>query len=453
MKGRIKVEAELREAQVDNINYREFAEMLLCFKPGQCLPDELYRNLPEEILQHLEICKTQRQKDMMLLGMLPVIGALMHNVEFQYQEKTYYPNLYTLIVAPPAHGKRFAMYAEHLSAKIDEANHMDYINELESPEKDKFVKPPIIYRIPGDSSNAALKEQLVANKGVGYILESEADTFANAEKQDWGGQSDMIRQSFEHETIARRRKGDKVPLVIKKPKFSFCVTGTPNQVSGIIRSVHDGTFSRFIIYSINEIGSFQAWEEDSQEGGKMDYEKGLASFGKQIHDLLASKSVKVKYDSGCREFVTKVGITLHREFSQQSMDLEPSVFRGVVQALKICSILTVLRNKQCISTEAENIELLADIEDLKLAFLIVGVGLANARKMVCKYNNAPDVKSSLRMFFERLPDGEFSTKVAIEKGHELGIAKRTVSDNLDRLVEDNNLEKVKHGLYRKVKPS
>jgi hypothetical protein len=115
----------------------------------------------------------------------------------------------------------------------------------EAPTKPTFK---VVY-IPANTSYAKILWHLEQNDGTGIICETEADTLGNVFKQEWGSYSDMLRKSFHHERLSRSRKGNNEFTEVNAPSLSIALSGTPNQVTGLISSSEDGLFSRFIFYA------------------------------------------------------------------------------------------------------------------------------------------------------------------------------------------------------------
>ena len=89
------------------------------------------------------------------------------------------------------------------------------------------------------------------------IMESEADTLSNMLNNDWSNYSDVLRKAFHHEPISISRKIEKIFEEINQPKLSMVISGTPNQLQPLIKSKDNGLFSRFIVYSFDEIAEFK----------------------------------------------------------------------------------------------------------------------------------------------------------------------------------------------------
>ncbi|MEJ7830668.1 MAG: DUF3987 domain-containing protein, partial [Segetibacter sp.] len=172
-------------------------------------------------------------------------------------------------VAPAASGKGVLKFAKMMAdeyhnyvlktSREDEAKYNQKISEHKQKVSNKKrgsitteeepVKPcfKVVY-IPANTSYAKILWHLEQNEGSGIICETEADTLGNVFKQEWGSYSDMLRKSFHHERISSSRKQNNEFIEVNSPSLSIALSGTPNQVTGLIASAEDGLFSRFLFY-------------------------------------------------------------------------------------------------------------------------------------------------------------------------------------------------------------
>ena len=84
------------------------------------------------------------------------------------------------------------------------------------------------------------------NGGRGTVFETEADTLADALKQDHGGFSDTLRQSFGHEPLSYFRRTNSEDVEIASPALSVVLSSTFDQLVKLIPSAENGLFSRFV---------------------------------------------------------------------------------------------------------------------------------------------------------------------------------------------------------------
>jgi len=198
------------------------------------IPDEVYTLLPTFLKEAVRIFDDKRQRDVVLTGALSIIGGSLDKVSGVYHQHILFPNLYAFIVAKAASGKGALKY----SKMIGQALHAYYL-------KQGHVPPKILY-IPANSSASAVIRHLKDSGGKGIIVETEADTLNNSIKQEWGNFSDMLRKAFHHEPISISRTANNQFDEVEQPRLSIALSGTPNQILGLIPSAEDGLFSRFL---------------------------------------------------------------------------------------------------------------------------------------------------------------------------------------------------------------
>ncbi len=103
---------------------------------------------------------------------------------------------------------------------------------------------------PGNITSAKLIELLsVADDSyVLLICETEMDALGVASRSEHGLQlSTILRQAFHHEQISKAIKQDDEYVLIKSPRLSAILAGTPNQLPKLLHSNADGLVSRFLV--------------------------------------------------------------------------------------------------------------------------------------------------------------------------------------------------------------
>jgi hypothetical protein len=58
-----------------------------------------------------------------------------------------------------------------------------------------------------------------------------------------------LGSNYLHERLSSSRKGNNEFTEVNAPSLSIALSGTPNQVTGLIASSEDGLFSRFLFYA------------------------------------------------------------------------------------------------------------------------------------------------------------------------------------------------------------
>lgn len=428
------------------------------------IPDQIYDILPPTLKEACNVFKG-RERDVFFTSALSVISGGLHNVSGLYDKNKVFPNLFSIIIAPPASGKGVMKYSRQLGdcyhdfllnqsredlkeykkekrvfdLKVKKAKTDQAIEALIEPEEPKFK----MFFIPGNTSSAMITKHLEYNDGMGCICETEADALTNALKQEWGSFSDIIRKGFQAEIISLSRKTDLEYSEIKEPKFSLALTGTPNQLDLLITSVQDGLFSRVLFYSFN---AAPIW--------KTTYTTGIGKSNKEIfEDYSADLCDKFKNNAVQKFAMTEEqGLKLDNTFEEllrhnialYDKNVSGTVYRLGLMCYKIAMTLSAVRS--------DDTEIICSEEDFNTAlylvkevYLVHGINILNRVSKTSKKLNS--TQTALYDWIKI--KGTFKRSEISEKSKVLGIKDRTLSDILKRFIELNLIEKVSHGVYTK----
>lgn len=418
----------------------------------------VYENLPSILSDLVSCAQNDREKDILLLSGLTTYGAIAHNITGYYRNELVYPNLYSCIVAPAASGKGIMRRARTVAQEIQSDLSKEYESKLynyrtESKQtkgsKPQPKPPRKIFLIPGNISSAALAENLQNNDGTGLIIETEIDTLNFANNAEFGSFSDMLRKCFHHEPISVSRKTDSEFIEIQNPRFAIAVSGTPDQILGLLNSAEDGLFSRFLFYAYFDRGEIDIMPRLNQTKSMEEFnalQKTVFSFWEWLK--INPKEIELTHEQW-----TRLNITLKKwakDSSIASTELQSSALRLGVIAFKIMMIITACRafenriSKEKIKVTEQDFErAISIVETLKIHSELIYSGLPKKGKNI----NFKTLKQ--RIFWKNLPEN-FSRKEAIEIGMKFEIPERTTDKFLSDQVQNENLERVSSGQYRKV---
>jgi len=413
------------------------------------IPDEVYDLLPDILKRGSEIFQSKREKDVFLTSAVTVLSGCFPSITGLYDNKMVTSNLYSFIIAPPASGKSALAAARDMVIEIHDDKQDESDTEYSTSNEDSS-QPQKVLLIPGNISAAEMIALLNANNGQGIICEPEADTISNCLKQDWGGFSDLLRKAFHHESLSYARKKKHEYIEIKQPRLSLSLSGTPNQVSALIKSVHDGLYSRFIFYVFRNIPQ---WKDVSPQSGVPIYDEYIATLQKDIkyvYNVSRSKEYKFdltevqwaklnnQYTNNLRESITFIG----NETSSIIMRL------GIIQ-YRIAMVLSILRHFE---KPLEDPNLTCSDVDYGIAEIMGEIYLKHSQLLFKIMTKQLDdgLKGNIKNFFNLLPVIPFRRKDAILIGEKLGIAERTASKYLKRLLENKFLiQEKEQGPYQK----
>ena len=428
------------------------------------IPDQIYDVLPPKLKEACNVFKG-RERDVFFTSALCVISGGLYNVSGLYANDKVFPNLFSIIIAPPASGKGVMKYSRQLGdcfhnflrnqseeelkeykkekrvfdLKVKKAKTDQVIEALIEPDRPKYK----VFLIAGDISSAMIVKQLEDNDGIGCICETEADALTNALKQEWGGFSNIIRKGFQAEIISQSRKTNLEYTEIKEPKFSLALTGTPNQLDLLMTSVQDGLFSRVLFYSFN---AAPIW--------KTTYTSGISRSNKDIFvDYSAALCDKFKSNTAQKFAMTeKQGLKLDNTFIEllrhntalYGEDASGTIKRLGLMCYKIAMTLSAIRS--------DATEIICSEEDFNTAlylvkevYLIHGINMLNR---VSKTSNKLNTTQTALYNWIKTKD-TFKRSEISEQASLSGIKDRTLSDILKRFIELELIKKVSHGVYTK----
>lgn len=441
-------------------------------KATPTIPEELYLQMPD-LLQHGAMAFTdERERDVFLTGALAILSGCLPGVKGVYAGNEVFPNVFSFAIAPAASGKGALKFAKMLAddyhsfvLKASREAEMQYNQELsehkqrisskkkgdtsteEPPTKPTFK---VVY-IPANTSYAKILWHLEQNEGTGIICETEADTLGNVFKQEWGSYSDMLRKSFHHERLSSSRKGNNEFTEVNAPSLSIALSGTPNQVTGLIASSEDGLFSRFLFYAFKVE---QRWKDVSPNANNINLTEHFKVLSGRVFNMVQF----LQREETIIELTTEQWQQLNQhcegwlnEVTMFTAEEAASIVKRLGLILyRMAMIFTSLRKFE--NGEAATRIVCTD-EDFNTAMRLAEIYLHHS---ILMFNNLPKQSEatqfktgdSKRKFFEALP-AEFTRQQAVEIGKQFQLSPRTVDDILHNAT-GKALEKLKAGHYRKI---
>ena len=436
------------------------------------IPEELYRQMPDILKQGALAFTDERERDVFLTGALAILSGCLPGVKGVYAGNEVFPNLFSFAIAPAASGKGALKFAKMLAdeyhsfvltaSRESEAQYNQEVSEhkqkLHSKKKTDTafeevpVKPSfkVVY-IPANTSYAKILWHLEQNEGTGIICETEADTLGNVFKQEWGSYSDMLRKSFHHERLSSSRKGNNEFTEVNAPSLSIALSGTPNQVTGLISSSEDGLFSRFMFYAFKVE---QKWKDVSPNANNINLTEHFKTLSltvfKMVLFLQREETIVDLTDPQWQQLNRTCEGWLNEVTMFTAEEAASIVKRLGLILYRMAMLFTALRKFE--NGEAANQVVCTD-EDFSTALRLAEIYLHHS---ILMFNNLPKqtdatqfkTGDSKRKFFDALPQ-EFTRQQAVETGKQFQLAARTVDDIL-RNATGKALEKLKAGHYRKT---
>lgn len=417
---------------------------------------EIYKNLPDVLKSITEPFKG-REKDIVLVSSLGVLSSCLPNIMGYYDGDEVFPNLFVLIIAPPASGKGVMNFSRILIERIhnkilEESKTESLLCENEKKKRKKKnnidVCPSIKIKIlPANISTAEMYSFLGSSEHGLLIMESEADTLSNMLNNDWSNYSDVLRKVFHHEPISISRKMDKVFEEIKQPKLSMVISGTPNQLQPLIKSKDNGLFSRFVIYSFDEIAEFKNVFAIRSKENRIAFEI-LANEVFNLYGELAKLKKPIEFEfteNQIKRFMSKFKIIREDVINNHSASFLSSLNRHGLIMFRICMILSVLRYKQVITTKEV---LVCNNRDFLNALSLTTTLLRHSQFTFDSFENG-----GLTLQDEEILDqlsSSFTRKDAIAIGEKMNIPVRTIDDKLVQFQNKKLTKKIRRGIFKKL---
>ena len=399
--------------------------------------------LPTLLAEALSVSPEGETRDMLLLSLLTNCAYALPAMRMLHgrPHHTYSPELLTMIVAPAASGKGIMNYGRLLLQAIEGCNGKQ------------------VY-IPANSSASALLKMMDEYDGRGIVFATEMDTLTQTLRAAYGQFGDIVRCIFEHETVSQLRRQNNEFIEIRSPRIAMLLSGTPNQVSPLLRNRENGLMSRFACYVVNNRMDFDDHVWDVEEEGNIPHES-------MLYDRLATE-LGDRYlwmetaGHECYFYLTNTQLkTIKRMFrseydnySAEFGDLfDASLKRMPVIMKRIGMILAGLRLDM---TKPLPERVVCSEEDFQ-TMLLIGHKLLMHAAMV--FQMMPELKATpvgeiggnmlQRQFFQMLPT-DFTKQDAVKQAEVLGIGYKTIDRWLQKSINCNEIQHVAHGKYCKT---
>jgi hypothetical protein len=456
--------------------------------PPTILP-YVFKMLPDPLKGAIEQYDSNEEKSIALLSSLTTVAAGLHNIRIPFRKKEYHCNLFQVIVGPPASNKGITLHSRVILDKVqirlkrqylvDKAKHLKALHDRKEKENQKSIDSldvkeseeiniesesssnnnkyndlevsltepnPKHIILPSDISSASLVDLIEKNDGFGLIFDSEAQTILNTFKQDWGANlASMLLKTFENEPLELARKSMKSMISIPEPRFSVLLTGNPEHLFGLVKSITNGLYSRFCIYQTQKIG----WMDIKQNENNKNYLEGYGELSTIVGDLNESLStglnIQFRLTGDQIEMFNKFFGSLDGILSSEiDTNFSSVVKRMGVICYRICSLLGAMRNHASLNRHLE-----CSNEDFAVALSVCSTLLKHS---VYTFMTSAETNLPLVKFYSQLPT-RFTRKEAQIVASDMEVKVRTMDLYLKELISNNKLRKASHGIYEKNTPA
>ncbi len=453
------------------------------------IPPYVFKMLPDPLKGAIEQYDSNEEKSIALLSSLTTVAAGLHNIRIPFRKKEYHCNLFQVIVGPPASNKGITLHSRVILDKVqirlkrqylvDKAKHLKALHDRKEKENQKSIDSLDVKKseeiniesesssnnnnydhlevsltepnqkhiiLPSDISSAALVDLVEKNDGFGLIFDSEAQTILNTFKQDWGANlSSVLLKSFENEPLELARKSLKSMISIPEPRLSVLLTGNPEHLSGLVKSITNGLYSRFCIYQTQKIG----WMDIKQNENNKNYLEGYGELSTIVGNLNESLStglnIQFRLTGDQIEMFNKFFGSLDGILSSEiDTNFSSVVKRMGVICYRICSLLGAMRNHASLNRHLE-----CSNEDFAVALSVCSTLLKHS---VYTFMTSAETNLPLVKFYSQLPT-RFTRKEAQIVASDMEVKVRTMDLYLKELISNNKLRKASHGIYEKNTPA
>lgn len=436
--------------------------------------------LPVLFRDGMRVAQTEQQKDMLLLSLITAAGYALPKtfVRHGLPAHKYYPNLMTVVLAPPASGKGIMNLSRRLLQPIhDEKRRLTQEAAMAAAlaGSDEPV-PEQMAMLPANASCNAFLHLLNDNDGRAIMIETEMDVLSGTWRRDYGNYSAAFRQAFEHETIskARKLKGELLTEV-NNPQLSVLLSGTPAQLYPLLVSRENGLASRLLCYTVDQIVPFR--EEAILKHGEKRADEGEAIFSRLSDELYAIYHWLNDQERECEWRLTDAqademrgrfldGCRLLEEQMQLPLSFDSVIKRLPVTLLRIGMILSMVRyweehvqphlgEKTLPEVPAELVCSDADFEVL-MSFMSVLVyhamtvhALLPGEDDLLRAASADESESAPDALLASLPK-QFGRKEAVIEGEKMGLGSRAVEKRLKNWEDEKLILRISRGHYCKT---
>lgn len=449
---------------------------------------EVFASLPPALAEAINQYESDEEKSIALLSAITTTAAGLNGIKIPYRKKRFNCNLYQVIVGPPASNKGIAIHSRAILSKVqarlkkeyvfemakykqalkekNQKDNQESIDSLEVKESEEIniksesnavrEKYDLDYNLeepnqkhiilPSDISSAALIDLLEKNDGFGLVFDSEAQTILNTFKQDWGANlTSMLLKTFENEPLELARKSLKSMIAIPEPRLSVLLTGNPEHLLGLVKSITNGLYSRFCIYQTQKIGWMDMKQNENDKNYLDGYER-MSIIVNQINERLTT-------GLGLEFVLSEDQIYAYNQYfgaihEMLSNQIDPH-FSSVVKRMgvvcyRISAVLGAIRNHSQTGSRFQ-----CSNEDFATAISICSTLLQHS---VYTFLTTSEPNSAIEEFYKRL-EHSFTRTEALSIADELGIKSRRMDFYLKELTKQKKIRKISHGQYEKCTPA
>ena len=357
-----------REGDADEEEDNLFGKNEALRRQAPYFPDELFNHLPPLLSEGVQLARSRRERDMLLMGMLANISGCLPGVQVLYDQMYCSMHLYFMAIAHAGAGKGVLALASILPNAIH--RHYEKQNQqatreykeatlrwnLEVKQAEKAKRLPdlslcpeaprlMTLKVSANISKSRLIIYLEDNGKLGAIINAtELDMVSGAIHQECGKHDVVFRAAFQHEEVSSDYKIDGKQVMAHEPHLAFCFAGTPSQLLAFIKSLANGLFSRIGIYTGE--GEWK-WRQVAPKKSGTDFRavfRGLSERLLEMHLFLLQSPTEVVFTPEQWDVhAARFSNWLNEVVGEKEDSPGAIVLRHGLIAMRIAGILTALR--------------------------------------------------------------------------------------------------------------
>lgn len=419
------------------------------------VPPEAYAALPPIIKDLVDVFDRDVSREIVLAAALPALSAAMPNVEGWYGGQFCGPQIYVGLVAPAGTGKGAARHAKDLVKGAD-CLLREELASAHGEGEAGIAEGPVLF-LPVNSSAAAMIEHMGACNVPYLAFDTEQDVLVSLMKQDWGQVSHLLRQAFEREDFAARRKGTYVH--VERPRLSLFLSGTEDQFLSMFGDgIGNGLYSRFAWLWVPAVDEWITPRPDASRAFPDEVVAELSDRVKDLYGALLDREapLKVELEEHQWDLIDEVyrSLKARARTAGYGAQLDSVLHRSGAIAFRTAATLGVLRGADRLAGNHPDISerLVLTDTDVENALTLGLVHLDHSVRLhallPARTAVATERPGDAERFLDALPE-EFKRAEALEVGTEMGFSVRFCDEHLKAFYLEGRLDKVKRGYYAK----
>ena len=459
-------------------------------------PTEVYEHLPLQVLQAMapmydyhshtfNVDEPRRHADALLMSVLANYSVMCNHVQLTYGKRIYSPNIFMCTLANAGAGKSITSFGFEIvkathnylldkSAEIykeweTKRNKMLMCKNSKSASDDgeelEEVSPtppvPQMLEMAESTSRSQLTGCFEAMSDCGMIINStEISSVVTTMKAEFGNYGDLLRKASSNEQITQFFKVDARPIKIQSPRLSMNLSGTFDQLPGLIPNLSDGLFSRFMFLLMEPYSKWIPQRPDKKSGNYRDIFSALSKDALAMWKYLGNTHTWVIFtDEQWERHTSYWENQLSSLLCEGGIEQQSIINRHGLDHCRIAAVLSTLRmwnETRGNRPTSQNMFITCTDEDFNTASMIVDTLLPHSLHLSTIYNqiNRKDIVAmSYWKWYQFVLDSmpaSFTCQQFLIAANELGKSRSQAYRSLKQLINSRLCMRDVNGLYKKT---